>query len=620
MSLKMKNKIKYICSIISIAFLSASDFTPENNQTLNYTQVFFSWPQISNQELYTFIISEAQDFFDSDTTVINSNSILYEDLLDWGTTYHWKICGQNDNENCLPSKSFTINSIPSYHADQITINHLNQEQYTDGINILDFESIGYSLALDMYGEPLWFSEKDNFHMNNITVTQFLDNGNLIGYSNGRGYEFTLDSHIVFETPVEYGIHHQISKTDSDTYFFIDAYVEYHDCPLECDDSFSYFPIPWQGDRYIEIDSNGVLIWEWNTFDNISLDEYNPLYAETYNGVNELDWTHSNSLVYDDQSGSVYVSIRNLSRIASIDYATGNINWNLGESDYMENPSFENEINFSQQHSAQLTPAGDLIFFDNARFQDPEHSRCVEVGFQENEPYLIWEHVLPDSMFTGSRGECDRLSSGNSLISAGRTGNVIEVNSENEIVWHLTVDNSGNDVSIYRTERIMNLFPNIFSFKVDDALGDYSGYTVSNDGSLEITIYNHGWGIDGFEYFLFNEWNEVIINGFINDSSDIIEFSLDLSDYNIYNDSYYSISINPINNQTNFSQVGFYFHEVIIGDVNVDGNVDVLDVVQIVNFIIGNSIPDEAQACASDINEDGNVDVLDVVQMVSMIIN
>ena len=84
----------------------------------------------------------------------------------------------------------------------------------------------------------------------------------------------------------------------------------------------------------------------------------------YNEVNELDWTHSNSIFYDPISESVYVSLRNLSRITSIDYSTGQINWNLGESDFMDNPSFQNELNFSQQHSAQLTPSGNLFFFDN----------------------------------------------------------------------------------------------------------------------------------------------------------------------------------------------------------------------------------------------------------------
>ena len=99
---------------------------------------------------------------------------------------------------------------------------------------------------------------------------------------------------------------------------------------------------------------------------------------------------------------------------------------------MENPIFLDEINFSQQHSVQLTESGNLIFFDNARYQDPEFSRCVEVSVDDSGPILIWEHVLPDSMFTGSRGECDRLSNGNSLITAGRTGNVLEVNSNNDV--------------------------------------------------------------------------------------------------------------------------------------------------------------------------------------------
>jgi len=55
-----------------------------------------------------------------------------------------------------------------------------------------------------------------------------------------------------------------------------------------------------------------------------------------------------------------------------------------------------------------------------------------------------------------------------------------------------------------------------------------------------------------------------------------------------------------------------------GDVNADGNIDVLDVVQVVNFIVGNTEPDEAQFCAADYTGDGSVDVLDVVQMVGLI--
>ena len=53
-----------------------------------------------------------------------------------------------------------------------------------------------------------------------------------------------------------------------------------------------------------------------------------------------------------------------------------------------------------------------------------------------------------------------------------------------------------------------------------------------------------------------------------------------------------------------------------GDVNSDGNVDVLDVVAVVGAILGNS---ELDSGCADMNGDGEVNVLDVVAMVSQIL-
>ena len=52
-----------------------------------------------------------------------------------------------------------------------------------------------------------------------------------------------------------------------------------------------------------------------------------------------------------------------------------------------------------------------------------------------------------------------------------------------------------------------------------------------------------------------------------------------------------------------------------GDVNSDGGLDVLDVVAVVGFILGNT----AEIDCADMNQDGAVDVLDVVAMVSTIL-
>ena len=64
-------------------------------------------------------------------------------------------------------------------------------------------------------------------------------------------------------------------------------------------------------------------------------------------------------------------------------------------------------------------------------------------------HLVWEYILPNNLFSGSRGECNRLDNGNTLINVGRTGNIIEVNNLDEIVWHLVLENNNLTQSSYK---------------------------------------------------------------------------------------------------------------------------------------------------------------------------
>ena len=59
--------------------------------------------------------------------------------------------------------------------------------------------------------------------------------------------------------------------------------------------------------------------------------------------------------------------------------------------------------------------------------------------------------------------------------------------------------------------------------------------------------------------------------------------------------------------------------VISGDGNLDGVVNVLDVVLIVNFVLGDLTPTTQQQDASDINNDGEINVLDIVGIVNIIL-
>ena len=61
-------------------------------------------------------------------------------------------------------------------------------------------------------------------------------------------------------------------------------------------------------------------------------------------------------------------------------------------------------------------------------------------------------------------------------------------------------------------------------------------------------------------------------------------------------------------------------DVMPGDVNGDGVVNILDVVSTVNFIIGSDDPDPYEFTAADVNSDNVINVLDIVLMINIILD
>ena len=59
--------------------------------------------------------------------------------------------------------------------------------------------------------------------------------------------------------------------------------------------------------------------------------------------------------------------------------------------------------------------------------------------------------------------------------------------------------------------------------------------------------------------------------------------------------------------------------MVQGDINVDGIVNILDIIYLVNFILNNQTPTEIQFSASDLNADGMLNILDIVQLVNIIL-
>ena len=58
----------------------------------------------------------------------------------------------------------------------------------------------------------------------------------------------------------------------------------------------------------------------------------------------------------------------------------------------------------------------------------------------------------------------------------------------------------------------------------------------------------------------------------------------------------------------------------LGDINADETINVLDIVILVNIIIGTQSPSEMEQLSADMNEDGMINVQDIVLLVNSVIN
>ena len=557
----------FLITNILLGFIYSTDgFTPNADENLNYTQVLFSWPQIPNTIYYQLVIDS------DDTTYIlydSTNLIIYDDGLGWDNSYTWQVCGFDTNNisYCHNSLDFSILPLPSAFTHEIDIEIYNEDEIflIDGITIFNAENWDKSYAIDKYGQPIWFVD--------LNLVDFLNNGNFIGFYNQenipwRGKEINLNDNNVFTTPLEYSIHHDFKKTTYGTYYGPSYVFENHNCPNSESEG-----IPWRGDKIVEFDHNGNLIWSWNVFDYIDTTEYHPSdIASCESGT--FDWTHMNEVYFDESTNSVYTSIRNLSRIIKIDYPSGDIIWQLGDSTLMENVYFDDDYNFSRQHNMKKLENGNIIFFNNGTYNSPIVSRCLELEINNYDltSDLVWEYILPPDLFTAVRGECLRLDNGNTLISTGRNGNIpfthssiIEVNQAGEIVWRL----NASYAEIARSNRVPNLYPVSFSIIVDNYLGEFTDGHILIDGSNTLTmrLINKGWGIDNFIVSLTDTLSQNYFSTSITIPSQTFEIiNINLSEIGFYED-HINIIVDPENasNQQKIYEYGLVYDYIKLDD-------------------------------------------------------
>ncbi|HEX6312899.1 MAG TPA: aryl-sulfate sulfotransferase [Acidimicrobiia bacterium] len=234
------------------------------------------------------------------------------------------------------------------------------------------------------------------------------------------------------------------------------------------------------DHVVEYDPNAdAIVWEWRVWDHLVQDfdetkenfgdvaenpqkidiNYSP--DQSLQEPGEADWNHANSVAYNAELDQIAISLRSFDEFWVIDHGTtteeaagpaGDLLFRYGNpATYGKEDVADQEL--YAQHDVEwiedgFDGAGNLLVFNNGRPDLRAYSSVDEVvPVMEDGEYVLdddgafaaaIERVYPqgeeDEFFAAIISGSQRLPNGNTLVTYGTHGRVVEVTPDGEEVW------------------------------------------------------------------------------------------------------------------------------------------------------------------------------------------
>ena len=648
--------MRYLLIILSFVSFVFSDLLKPDSATLTTIHVLFEWEQEPDAVEYNIQASNSISFNNLYINTNTENTVHIEkNAFDWGNNVYWRVRPVYDGGSMgdwIDTRYFMIGE--RILAD-LNVDIYNDELIEDGLVMYSqFAPYVASGVIDKYGNEIWNSDSEN--PDALFVNHINEFGQIYASFFNQGTQFNYDHDVIWTTPNGTPIDgHEVKQIPNGNYMAFTLDVTrlgsipegpwtpyFQDLGYAADGVTNEFP--WLGLRLVEWDEETrEEVWSWDPFDHFTMDDYD-LYGGVwwsayFNGF--FDWLHSNAFHFDEEEGVIYVSHRHLSRITKIDYETGEVLWNMGlPAEY--NTGGNNictDLRFSFQHNIQLLDDGTLLFFDNGNISplvnDDEYPttriRRIRV-IDNNHCETVWQFDLPELMFGSGMGSVQLLNNENYSIYTFSNGgeepgdgqcDLLEVTPDKEIIWKASAGN--NESAWYRSYKIPSIHPNAFSVIADNyqSLESDNGETLDAielaGGAVNFSITNHS-GYDHVYKYKFRDINS--------DWFEEVESEISISAYQTESLSFESIGTNE--DSTNiilsiwptrhlYSRKDLEFSVIsnsILGDMNGDQNLNVLDIILLVNMSLGNSEID----LNGDMNNDGMINILDIVLLVNLILN
>ncbi len=190
-----------------------------------------------------------------------------------------------------------------------------------------------------------------------------------------------------------------------------------------------------GDKLVEVAPDRTQTTIWDIWDAIP-------YNEDDRWMPDDQWSHANTLSFDEATQTYTVSFFGLRALARIDRATGELLWLMGTSDSDFVGADGDTTVLHGSHGFQFLD-GSLLAFENGDSSDAD-SRAVELSFDEDEPVMteLWSFAPSPSLYSFSLGDVQRLDSGDTLADFSANGTMIQVDAAGTEQWKLTAGVGG----------------------------------------------------------------------------------------------------------------------------------------------------------------------------------
>ncbi|MEM8882964.1 MAG: aryl-sulfate sulfotransferase [Planctomycetota bacterium] len=307
------------------------------------------------------------------------------------------------------------------------------------------ERIPVMLLFNGWGELVWWYLHPD--PGTLTATKITPRGTIYylirqpgsdGLTVTTAYEIDWDGNVLWQSTEGERPHHEISD-HPDGVMYLTYEVE------------TYDGVDYEGDgiQIVDRDTN-ELLWEWLIFDYFDPRDYQDFPEINNIGLSRLglDWSHSNAVVWDEARGLIWVSVRHLDRLIGIDYPSGDIVITIGDE------GLGGEGLIGHQHAPEIQPDGSILLWDNGNGKNPQQSRAVQFAFDEMAGTIdvVFEWIDNPPFYDPAVGDANRLPNGNTLITAGVSGRLIEVTPAGRIVWEKRFDD-GPEYWQYRAELV-----------------------------------------------------------------------------------------------------------------------------------------------------------------------